>query len=445
MPLAVIGCVNVLGCAEQSMLVFTDCLGCAIGDNTPTVNEAGEENESVVNDLYSSIPPAPARMPGVSSVEESSTDEIPGVDLPDIAVVNKPTGVDMGGPQAVPPQDAVFDDAVFDTAFDDGLDQQAVAKPEMQAASPKEGMAAHNTRNRKQPEKYVPSMQGNKYQVALAQITTSLGSSETLMAFAMMYIKLMNKGTCQCADVVGMVMAQVLLKAALKKWGREAEESFRKEMKQLHWQISFKPMHWKSLTAKQRKKVLESHIFVERKQDGVLKAQQVAGGNKQWGYMMKEDASSPTVSSEAVMLTCIVDANENRKVAIVDIPNAFVQTVVEDEKDRAFIHIHGPLVNILVSIAPDVYGPYVTVGKKGKKQLLVQCLTALYGTMVALLLYYKKFVKSLKSKGFKLNPYDPCVADRQVKGEQSTVCFHVDNCRISHLIPKVVDKTIEWL
>ncbi len=37
------------------------------------------------------------------------------------------------------------------------------------------------------------------------------------------------------------------------------------------------------------------------------------------------------------------------------------------------------------------------------------------------------------------------MANRQVKGEQSTVCFHVDYCKISHLIPKVVDKTIEWL
>jgi hypothetical protein len=84
-------------------------------------------------------------------------------------------------------------------------------------------------------------------------------------------------------------------------------------------------------------------------------------------------------------------------------------------------------------------------GRKVKKQLLVQCLPALYGTMVALLLYYKKFVKSLKSKGLKLNPYDPCVANMQVKGEQLTVCFHMDVCKILHLIPKVVDKTIEWL
>ena len=163
------------------------------------------------------------------------------------------------------------------------------------------------------------------------------------------------------------------------------------------------------------------------------------------GIHLKEDASSPTVFSEAVMLTCIIDANENRKVAIVDISNAFVQTVVEDEKDRAFICIHGPLVNILVSIAPDVYGPYVTVGKKGEKQLLVQCLTSLYVTKVALLLYYKKFFKSLKSKGFKLNSYDHCVANKQVKGEQLTVCFHVDDCKILHLITKVMYETIEWI
>jgi hypothetical protein len=76
-------------------------------------------------------------------------------------------------------------------------------------------------------------------------------------------------------------MTQVLLKAALKKWGKETEESVGKEMKQLYWQNSFKPMHWKSLTAEQHKKVLKSHILVERKHDGVLKAQQVAGGNKQ--------------------------------------------------------------------------------------------------------------------------------------------------------------------
>jgi hypothetical protein len=89
-------------------------------------------------------------------------------------------------------------------------------------------------------------------------------------------------------------------------------------------------MHWKSLTAKQCKKALESHIFIERKRNGILKVQQVTGGNKQHGYITKEDASSPTVSLKAVLLTCVVNANKNRDVAIVDIPNVFVQTIVEN-------------------------------------------------------------------------------------------------------------------
>ena len=82
---------------------------------------------------------------------------------------------------------------------------------------------------------------------------------------------------------------------------------------------------------------------------------------------------SLTVSLEAVLLMCVVDANKNRDVANVDIPNAFVQTNVEDEKDKTLIHICGPLVDILVSIAPNVYGQYVTFENKGKKQLLFQC------------------------------------------------------------------------
>jgi hypothetical protein len=44
MPSAVIDRDNVLGRVECSMLVFTDRHGCAIGDYTPTVNDAGAED-----------------------------------------------------------------------------------------------------------------------------------------------------------------------------------------------------------------------------------------------------------------------------------------------------------------------------------------------------------------------------------------------------------------
>jgi hypothetical protein len=45
---------------------------------------------------------------------------------------------------------------------------------------------------------------------------------------------------------------------------------------------------------------------------------------------MKEDASSPTVSSEPVMLTCVADANKKEDVTLVNIRNAFDQMVFKD-------------------------------------------------------------------------------------------------------------------
>jgi hypothetical protein len=159
----------------------------------------------------------------------------------------------------------------------------------------------------------------------------------------------------------------------------------------------YKPRNRHALAKKQKEQVLESHIFVDEKRDGTIKAQKVIGGNKQHDYITKEDVSSPIVTAEAVMLTCVINAQEDRDVAVVDISNAFVQTVVskEDAKHHVTVHIRGPLVDVLVLTAPDVYGLYVSTTKTGQKVLIVECLNAIYGTMVTALLYYKKFVKRL--------------------------------------------------
>ena len=111
----------------------------------------------------------------------------------------------------------------------------------------------------------------------------------------------------------------------------------------------------------------------------------------------------------------------------------------------AFINIRGVLVDILVEIAPDVSKSHVTTDKKGVKQLLVQCQNALYGTMVASLLYHRKFTKSLTDIGFKIKPYDPCVANKIIEGQQMTICYHVDDCKLSHRRSKVNNMMIKWL
>ena len=199
------------------------------------------------------------------------------------------------------------------------------------------------------------------------------------------------------------------------------------------------------MTPEEKREILESHMFLKLKRDGTIKGRTVAGGNKQRDFISKEDASSPTAASEAILLTCIIDAEEDRDVAVVDIPNAFIQTRVTNKKDRVRVRIKGILVDILVTIAPEVYKAFVKFDSKGNKYLIVECLNAIYGTMVASLLYYKKFVETLTREGFELNPYDPCVANRVVKGKQQTVCWHVDDCKISHVNTAVQDRFIKTL
>jgi hypothetical protein len=73
----------------------------------------------------------------------------------------------------------------------------------------------------------------------------------------------------------------------------------------------------------------------------------VAGGNRQRLCIHKDDAKSTTVATESVLLTAIVDAFERRDVAVVDIPNAFIQTRIDKEDDMAIIRIRGESVDTL--------------------------------------------------------------------------------------------------
>jgi hypothetical protein len=65
--------------------------------------------------------------------------------------------------------------------------------------------------------------------------------------------------------------------------------------------------------------------------------------------------------------------------------------------------------------------------------------------MVASLLYYRKFVKSLTDIDFIINPYDPCVANKIINGKQMTIFFHVDDCKLSHRKKTVMDRMIGYL
>ena len=67
-------------------------------------------------------------------------------------------------------------------------------------------------------------------------------------------------------DVVAAVMAQLSTKAGLRAWGDKALPAVKSEMKQLHFRNTFRPKHWKDLTATQRRTVLEPHLFFFQKE-----------------------------------------------------------------------------------------------------------------------------------------------------------------------------------
>ena len=48
-------------------------------------------------------------------------------------------------------------------------------------------------------------------------------------------------------------------------------------------------------------------------------------------------------------------------------------------------------------------------------------------------------------KGFELNPYDICVANKMVNGKQFTLVWYVEDNKVSHMEAKVVEDLINDL
>ena len=73
---------------------------------------------------------------------------------------------------------------------------------------------------------------------------------------------------------------------------------------------------------------------------------------KHWYWLSKEDTSSPTVSTEGLMLLCVIDENEGLEVATIDIPGASLQT----NYDKGDIHIklEGAMVTLRTPYGNDV-------------------------------------------------------------------------------------------
>ena len=140
----------------------------------------------------------------------------------------------------------------------------------------------------------------------------------------------------------------------------------------------------------------------------------------------------------------MIDAFEGRDVATVDIPGAFLQTKMPEDEEDVHVILDGRMAELLAKIAPDTYQEYV-YHRRGQAYIYCKCNVAIYGTLKAALLFWKKLSASLKSRGFVINEYDWCVANKTINGKQCTIVWHVDDLKISHVDSNVVDEVIASL
>ena len=83
--------------------------------------------------------------------------------------------------------------------------------------------------------------------------------------------------------------------------------------------------------------------------------------------------------------------------------------------------------------------------ENGTKMLYMVILRALYGCIQSALLWYNLYSKTLVEEGFVINPYDRCVANKVINGNQCTIAFYVDDNKVSHKDPQVITKVINLM
>ena len=85
------------------------------------------------------------------------------------------------------------------------------------------------------------------------------------------------------------------------------------------------------------------------------------------------------------------------------------------------------------------------VYEKGRKVLYMEVLQAIYGCIESALRWYELFSETLVKEGWKINPYDKCVANKEINDKQCTIVWYVDDNKVSHVDPEVVTEVIELM
>ena len=178
---------------------------------------------------------------------------------------------------------------------------------------------------------------------------------------------------------------QMSAKCGFKELGQAGVDAIQKELEQLLYCKVMHGVRSSDLMHKQKCAVLQYQMFLKQNCCWKGKGHGCADGWKQRVYKTKEDTSSPTISVEALLLTCLIDAMDVLSVSTCDRPGAFIQV---DMDEKIHMHLDGELAELLMKVGP-IYKQFIAY-ECNKPVIYTELDKALYGTLQAALLFWRK-------------------------------------------------------
>ena len=169
-------------------------------------------------------------------------------------------------------------------------------------------------------------------------------------------------------------------------FGERAVAAMFKEYKQLDdMKKVFGRAKRADLTTSNKRRALRAINLIKEKRCSKIKGRICADGRWQRTYTSREEASSLTISLKSLMALLLIDAHEERDVAIFDVPGVYLHAKLPPDDKLVLLKIEGPFIDIMCCEVTLEYKEDVIL-EGGKKVLYVQILQALYGMIESALL-----------------------------------------------------------
>jgi hypothetical protein len=162
--------------------------------------------------------------------------------------------------------------------------------------------------------------------------------------------------------IFGKVLTQMMAKAGIKIYGEEAVQTLMQELAQLEDLVVFLAKCANELTREQQGDALEAINLIKKKSDGHIKGRTVADGSIQKDLYEKSHTASHAVSTDAILISLIVDAHEHRDVAVANVVAAYLKAAMND---YTLLKFTGESLDFMCKMNPK-YEEYV-ITESGRK------------------------------------------------------------------------------